>query len=73
MYKAPVERKRVYTDTSTLASCAIGGAFAGATISTLIAPGVTPLIGALIGGVAGATSVNYLSKFEYEKRKKKNQ
>ena len=67
------ERKRFYTDATTLMSSAIGSALIGSMISTLIAPSASPLLGTFIGGIAGAIIVNYLSKYEYEKRQRQNQ
>ena len=64
-----IHTKRLFTDVSTLASSAIGGAFAGAAISSFIVPGAGTLIGAAIGGIGGATLVNLLSKHEYNGRK----
>jgi hypothetical protein len=73
MYKQPENEgekwtPRLYTDASTLASSAIGGAILVGGLFSFIAPGPVTLVGAVIGGVAGATSVNYLTKYEHEKR-----
>ena len=53
------EPKRPWID-SMIASSFIGGAFAGAALSSLIAPESSTLIGGLVGGVVGAASVMYL-------------